>query len=102
MPTHTYSTVLYDITWQDIGNAIDSIDTVDSLTGVDAQARYDTSGGTRDDGTTYDTEAVLTMRYDYSLGDGQTALEEFAAGLADVPALPDDTATLKTEIRSRG
>lgn len=98
MPTHTYSTPLYDLTWSDIGNALGAVQDLDSKDAASVQARFDTSGGTREDGTSYTTEAVLSVTYEYTLGNGQTAAEELAALLADVPTGEGLTASEYEEI----
>jgi hypothetical protein len=101
MQTHSYSTTLRDVSWSDIGNALDAVKQLDSDDNIDIQVRYDTGGGTLKDGTSYQTEAVFTARYQYALGDGQTALDAFAKKLSQVPSLPDDTAQLADAIQQR-
>lgn len=34
MSEHTYSTVLYDLTWSDIGGAIDTLDVTITVTSI--------------------------------------------------------------------
>jgi len=99
---HTWSTTLYDISWQDVGAAVDSVENLDSLDGVSISARYDTSGGTRDDGTTFRTEAVVTVTMEYSLGGGDVALESLANALSNLSVINKSVPQLKTEIKARG
>jgi hypothetical protein len=101
MPTFSYSQVLRDITWSDIGGALDAVQSLDSDNNIDLRARYDTSGGELEDGTVYQTEAVLDATYHYQLGDGATALDDFAGKLSQVPPLPDDKTQLKDTIEQR-
>jgi hypothetical protein len=102
MPTHTYSIVLRDVSWSDIGNAVDAVEKLDSDNNTDLHIRHDTSGGTLEDGTKYATETSFRATYNYTLGNGQTALEEFASNLSQVPPLPDDATQLTDTIRQRG
>jgi hypothetical protein len=101
MQTHSYSTILRDVSWSDIGKSVDAVEQLDGGN-VDLRIVHDTSGGTLDDGTTFQTETVLTAEYAYSLGDGQTALDAFANKLSQVPALPSDVNSLASEIKERG
>jgi len=100
--THTWSTTLYDISWQDVGTAVDSVENLDNISGVSLSARYDTGGGTRDDGTTFNTEAVVTVTMEYSLGDGDVALESLANALSNLSVINKSVPQLKTEIKARG
>lgn len=102
MPKHSYSVVLRDVSWSDIGNAVDAVKQLDSDDSIELLIRHDTSGGTLEDGTTYQTETSFSATYTYALGDGDTALTDFSTKLSQVPSLPDDSATLKTEIKERG
>lgn len=97
--THSYSTVLFDVTWEDIGNSLDAVDSLDSPNEVDIRASFDTSGGELEDGTTFETQAVLNTSYEYELGNGATSLDEFAEALSQVPLL-GDKATIKESITS--
>ena len=99
--THTYSVTIRDITWTDIGDAIDSVNNLDSISGVSIQARYDTQGGTLDDGTTYSTEAVLTVSKEYDLGEGDVALDQLATALSGLSVINKSVPQLKTEIQAR-
>jgi hypothetical protein len=101
MQTHSYSTTLRDVSWPDIGKSIDAVNQLDSGE-VDLHIVHDTSGGTLDDGTVFHTETVFTAEYQYSLGDGQSALDDFANKLSQVPALPSDVNSLTSEIKERG
>jgi len=101
MPQHTYSTVFRDVSFSEVGTALNTIQKIDAISGVDIRAVYDTSGGTLDDGTTYDTEATVTLTYDYSLGDGDVALDNLANALSRLGRLPDK-ATIQNEIKARG
>lgn len=101
MPQHTYSTVFRDISFSNIGTALETIQTIDAISGVDIRATYDTSGGTLEDGTTYDTEATLTVTYEYSLGNGDVALDNLATSLSNLGQLPDKS-TIRDEIKARG
>lgn len=101
MPRHTYSDTLTDVTWSDIGNALDAVRQLDTDDSIELSVRHDTSGGTLDDGTAYETRTVFTASYEYELGEGQTALNDFAAKLSQVPPLPDDDSSLATAIRQR-
>lgn len=101
MPNHTYSTVFRDISFSEVGTALDTIQKIDAISGVDIRATYDTSGGTLDDGTTYNTEATVTLTYDYSLGNGDVALDNLANALSRLDQLPDK-ATIRSEIKARG
>ncbi len=102
MESHTYSIILRDVSWSDIGNAVDAVKQLDNDDSIDLRIRHDTSGGTLDDGTTYQTETSFSATYSYALGNGDTALTDFSTKLSQVPRLPDDSATLKTEIKERG
>lgn len=102
MQTHSFSTVLYDVSWSDVGSALDAVERLDSDGNIDLNVTHDTSGGRRDDGTTFDTETRFSARYNYALGDGAVALDTFASQLSEVPALPSDTSALKDRIRQRG
>jgi hypothetical protein len=102
MESHTYSIILRDVSWTDIGNAVDAVKQLDSDDSIELLIRHDTSGGTLDDGTTYQTETSFSATYSYALGNGDTALTDFAMKLSQLPPLPDDSATLKTEIKERG
>lgn len=99
--THTWSTTLYDISWQDIGTAVDSVESLDNISGVSISARYDTSGGTREDGTAYDTEAVVTVTMEYPLGAGDTSLDSLATALSNLSVVSKSVPQLKTEIKAR-
>jgi hypothetical protein len=102
MQTHSYSIVLRDVSWSDIGSALDAVQKLDSDDNIDLQARHDTSGGTLEDGTVYQTETVFTAKYSYPLSvKGQTAIDDFAAKLSQVPAFPDDTTQLAETIQQR-
>jgi len=101
MPTHTYSTVLYDVTWTDIGQAVDSVQQVAAVSGVDLRVAHDTSGGTMEDGTTYNTETTFTATYEYALGSGDVALNELADALSQLSHLPDKQ-TIRSDIKARG
>ena len=100
--THTWSTTLYDISWQDIGNAVESVESLDNVSGVSISAKYDTSGGTRDDGTPFSSEAVVTVTMEYPLGTGDTALESLANALSNLSVVSKSVPQLKTEIKARG
>lgn len=102
MQRHNYSIIIRDVSWSDIGNAIDSVKQLDSDDSIELLIRHDTSGGTLDDGTTYQTETSFSATYSYALGDGDAALTDFAMKLSQLPPLPDDSAMLKTEIKERG
>jgi len=102
MPTHSYSIVLRDVSWSDIGAAVDEVEQLDSDDSIDLHITHDTSGGTLDDGTSYETETLFSARYDYVLGEGDTALDDFASKLSEVPALPSDIAQLSDSIKRRG
>lgn len=97
--THSYSTVLFDVTWEEIGNSLDTVESVDSKNEINIRASYDTSGGKLEDGTTFQTQAVLNVSYEYELGNGETSLDEFAEALSQVPLL-GDKATIKESITS--
>jgi len=102
MPTHTYSVVLRDVSWSDIGNAVDAVEQLDSDGSIDLHIRHDTSGGTLEDGSEYATETSFRATYNYTLGNGQKALEGFARQLSQVPPLPDDEMQLTDTIQQRG
>ena len=102
MPTHSYSIVLRDVSWSDIGNAVDAVGQLDSDNSIDLHITHDTSGGTLDDGTPYETETSFAATYAYALGEGDTTLDDFASKLSQVPALPSDTARLTNDIQQRG
>ena len=102
MPTHSYSVVLHDVSWSDIGNAVDAVENLDSDGSINLHINHDTSGGTLDDGTSYETETSFTAKYQYSLGDGNVSLDDFASKLSQVPALPSDTVRLTETIQQRG
>jgi hypothetical protein len=102
MQSHTFSTVLYDVSWTQIGDAVDAVKKLDSTDSIQLRVTHDTSGGERDDGAAYQTETVLSVEYEYQLGEGQVALDDFGKKLSQVPALSSDAATLKTDIKQRG
>jgi hypothetical protein len=102
MPSHSYSTVLYDLTWQDIGDAINTVEQLDGISGVALRATFDTSGGTLEDGTEYQTEATLTATYEYELGNGDAALTELANAISQLSVVDTSVSQLEYEIKQRG
>lgn len=101
MPTHTYSNTFYDISWQDVGDSIDTIDQIDSVEGLSIIATFDTSGGTKDDGTVYNTHAKITAKMNYSLGEGSVMASDMADAISQLSVISKTKSEIETSITER-